>query len=49
MKTKHLIIAAAMAFIGLSASATAPASCCGAPAAPKYVFLFIGEAWAWAR
>lgn len=49
MKTKHLIIAAAMAFIGLSASATASASCCGAQAAPKYVFLFIGDGMAWAR
>lgn len=43
MKTKHLIIAAAMAFVGLSASATTPASCCAAKAAPKYVFLFIGD------
>lgn len=43
MKTKHLILAAAMAFASLSASATAPATCCAAKPAPKYVFLFIGD------
>ena len=43
MKTRHLIIAAALAATSLGAYAAAPAQCCAAKAAPKYVFYFIGD------